>query len=401
MIPGQTLALALDAYRDLQSRKMFWITIGLTLCVAAVVAVLGVNDQGLQIAFWTLPTGEFISAKTVTPAEFYTMLFVSFGLKFWLAWIASVLALISTADLFPGLMREGAVDTQLTRPIGRGRFFLTRWALGLLFALAQVLVFVVPLFFIIGIRGGAWRPGLLLAVPLVMVTYSSLWALSTFFGVLTRSTLAAFLITLLCWGGAGLVNAVDEGMLGIPGLTGIRAMYTVRAEETRRVSAAVAGKDRAGVEAALKADPSLALSIMAGGLEDAVDHAADGDPAPLRTRLEENEATALKLDRYAFALSSVRFFLPKSEETVELTRRWTLRAADLQPEAEKETPEAGAANTDQERARKAVREWQRRIERRRAELTAARPAWLILSSSFAFTAVFLALALWLFKRRDF
>ena len=125
MIRQQTFALAVDAYRDLQSRKLFWITICLTLLIACSFAVIGVNAKGLQFLWFTLEIPG-INCYSLPPKVLYTELFVQLGFKYWLAWIASILALISTADLFPNLMREGAVDMLLTRPISRVRLFFTR-----------------------------------------------------------------------------------------------------------------------------------------------------------------------------------------------------------------------------------------------------------------------------------
>ena len=64
--------------------------------------------------------------SSVFPAgEFYKRLFVSIGIEIWLAWIALILALASTAGIFPDLMTAGSIDLFVSKPIGRLRLFLT------------------------------------------------------------------------------------------------------------------------------------------------------------------------------------------------------------------------------------------------------------------------------------
>ena len=69
--------------------------------------------------------------------------------------------------------------------------FMGVMAAGLLFVALQVAIFATASYFVIGIRGGSWEPGVFLAIPLVVCFFSYLYAVSVFFGVLTRSTLAA------------------------------------------------------------------------------------------------------------------------------------------------------------------------------------------------------------------
>ena len=65
----------------------------------------------------------------------------------------------------------------------------------------------------IGLRGGAWEPGLFLAVPLVVCFFSYLFSVCVFLGVVTRSTLAALLVTLLFWFLVFSVGAAENLLL--------------------------------------------------------------------------------------------------------------------------------------------------------------------------------------------
>ena len=66
---SQTLALLLDAYRDLNSRRMFWIVLILSGLVAASFAAIGLTPTGFEI-FRGSSHLTFSTAKSSLPATF-------------------------------------------------------------------------------------------------------------------------------------------------------------------------------------------------------------------------------------------------------------------------------------------------------------------------------------------
>src|SRR5207237_9963707 len=68
-------------------------------------------------------------------------------------------------------------------------------------------------FLVLGLRGGAWEPALFLAVPLVVLMFSYLFAVCVLLGVLTRSTVAALLLTLLFWSALWAVHQSEVLLL--------------------------------------------------------------------------------------------------------------------------------------------------------------------------------------------
>ncbi len=195
---NQTWALIVDAYRDLNSRKMFWIVLAISGLVAGSMSAVGLSPNGFTIFGYELPS-RFLNSRDVTAAGFYKLVFVTLGINWWLTTFATCLALISTASIFPDFLIGGAVDLYLSKPIGRWRLFFTKYACGLLFVALQIACFCVASFLVIGIRGDAWEPGIFLAIPIVVLFYSYLYCFCVLIGVLTRSTVAAVLVTLLFW----------------------------------------------------------------------------------------------------------------------------------------------------------------------------------------------------------
>jgi ABC-type transport system involved in multi-copper enzyme maturation permease subunit len=355
----QTVAIFVDAYRSLNSKKLFWIALAISALVVGAFACVGLNDHGMKILFWQIDSP--FNAKLIAPATFYKQMFVSGGISFWLSWLATILALVSTAGIFPDLIGSGAIDLFLCKPIGRLRLFATQYAAGLLFVTLQVTIFSVASFLVIGLRGGVWEPGLLVAVPVVVCFFSYLFSICVLLGVLTRSTVAALLLTLLAWFMVYAIGAAEQSVLMFQtmekhGVTlGQMSQHPPAAPITKH-----GAKDKAAVKEVAKIAPKD-------------DAAAD-----------RGESNVAKLEMAHRILYGVITVLPKTTETITLLQRWLVRLADLPPEP---------ASPQQQAMRSAQRELAEALYRRS-------PFWIV-GTSLAFEFVVLAWAAWLFCRRDF
>ena len=103
----QTLAIFLDAYRELNSKRLFWITLGLSGLVVLAFAIVGIDDRGLLLLSWHFPSP--INSSIIPADTFYKWLFLGLGIKFWLTWLATILALVSTAGIIPDLVSSGSI----------------------------------------------------------------------------------------------------------------------------------------------------------------------------------------------------------------------------------------------------------------------------------------------------
>ncbi|MGA2496703.1 MAG: hypothetical protein ABSH20_03120 [Tepidisphaeraceae bacterium] len=190
----QTLAIFVDAYRELSSRMIFWIVLLLAMLGLAGFALLGVSGQGVTIVGHTLFESTFIDPKIV-----YKSIYLGAMGKIWLVFGGTILAVVSVSSIFPDFISSGSVDLYIAKPISRLRLFLTKYLAGMAFIVAQLLIFSIGSFFVLGIRGGVWHASVFLALPIMLCFYSYLYAFSVLFGVVTRSTLAAVLLTTLMW----------------------------------------------------------------------------------------------------------------------------------------------------------------------------------------------------------
>ena len=397
----QTWALFVDAYRELNARKMFWVTLILSALFVGIFGLLGYNANGMTIFGKELPMP--------MPHVAYKLAFSFAIIGLWAKWGALILALISTASIFPDLLTAGSVDLYLSKPIGRLRLFLTKYASGLIFVLLQTTVIAAGSYLVFGLRAGEWRPSLFLLIPLIGLLFSYLFCVCTLLGVLTRSTIASILLTVLFWFVCFGVNAA-EGFL-----------FEYRAMQMAQAQAHDRQVREADLELRdLKANPSItnAFGLRAKRVE---------------ARREKARAAAVtardNLETYqfwyglAYGAASV---IPKTGETVSLIDRKLFSDDDLlamtgggrggrdddipfdvtdegprttNPSTSPADAAAEAEEDARDRARR--RELQRQTHEASVRATRGRSVPWIIGTSLAFEAVILVWAAWVFCRRDY
>ena len=352
----QTWAMIVAAYRELNARKLFWVALALNVVVILVIAAVGIDEEGISVLGYDLQIPG-VTSKLFPPADFYKLMIENLGVGIWLAWLSTILALLSTSSMFPDVA-AGGVDTMLSKPIGRARLFLTTFACGLLFSTLQVLAFALMAFLLLGIRAGAWEPGVFVAVPLVVALFSYLFCLQAVVGFITRSAVASVIVTLLFW---ILVFVVDLG-------------------ESITLFQRTASR--------LECDMVQArLDTMKG----------DGGRETAETLLSDAQT---RLDRWALANDislGIKTLLPKTSETAQLTRRALAISAGIgqDPDAEQEM------RVDENGILQRTRANRRRVEAEvRKELDRRTVSWVV-GTSLAFEAVVPSIGLVYFRRRDY
>lgn len=378
----QTLAIMVDSYRDLSHRKLFWISIVLSLVVVLIFAGLGINEKGIVILWFEVPT--FINSTIVSEALFYKTLFASFGVGTWLAVGAVGLAVVSTASIMPDFLASGTVELSLARPIARWRLFLTRYFAGLLFVVLQVTVFCVASMVVIGLRGKEWLPGILLAIPVVTLAFSFLYALSVLVGTLTRSTIAAVMAAAGLWFVGGMLSIADEFLLRAGIGNQIQYERAQKDVETRRVQLETETARAQRNEPGSKNEQELSelRDRLARGEREATDEKRDVD----------------NIDRWHRLILSARLVLPKTGETLNLVERVLISTAEMEGFFESTRRDEGLESRGR-RARFGPGESQ--IEIRAKRVLAERSLLWIIGTSLMFEFFCVGLATWIFSRRDY
>lgn len=196
----QVWALVLDSLRDALDRKVFWILAVISVAIAAAMACITFDSQGIDVLFgtWRIPSSAWaLGAPTL--AGNIAAVMAKMVADTYIGWIGLVLGLIATASVFPSLMAPGTVEIVVSKPISRTGLFLGKYLGAMVFMLLQATFFVALTFLVIGLRWRHWIWGYWCVVPLVVVLFSYLFAFSALFGVWTRRTVPALLLTLVAW----------------------------------------------------------------------------------------------------------------------------------------------------------------------------------------------------------
>lgn len=427
IIARQTLAMLLDAYRELNARKLFWFCTALSGLIVAIFAAIGINEEGMTILWFKVDVG--ITSREFAPALFYKNMFSTFGVGLWLSWLGIILALVSTAGLFPDLNASGAIDLMMSKPISRMRLWMTKYLCGLLFVLLQSAIFSIACFMLIGVRGGSWEWGILLTAPIVVLMFSYLFCVCALLGTITRSTIAALLLTLLFWFALFVIDSGDRGLMSFRVMRELQAsavegqIESLKSRLARREAEEAATRtgdavpvraepSAGGVDAPAPGGPQPALPGSAtprdgskrgllGGVGEALKGLAGPNADTLRDQLAKAERDLIERRRVVQSVNAwhrwvvvTKTVLPKTSETTQLMRRMLVSLTDVKVQLDNNT-------TDVDLGDNGPRVSQRRMAlRMEEEMRGRTPTWII-GTSMAFQVVVLVVGCWIFARRDF
>lgn len=200
------VAVMLDSLRLLKARKMFGISLGISLMIALSYAAIGFNEKGITF-FGVMEFGHpMVRGGSEHAAAFYILMFTDLIVRYWLAWVVILIGLISTISIFPDFLAEGGIEVTLSKPVSRATLFLLKYLGALLFVAIQVGLLSLIAFLAIGWRVGEWNPGVFWAVPVVTFVFSLIYCVSVLAAVRTKSTAFSLIAGLGIWGTALLVQ---------------------------------------------------------------------------------------------------------------------------------------------------------------------------------------------------
>ncbi len=117
-----------------------------------------------------------------------------------------VFAIAATAFFVPRMVEKGAADTIFSKPVSRGALLMSRYLAGLLFVAILATVLVVGMHVGLLLNSGFSDAGFLWSIPVMIYKYGILHAFSLLIAVLTRSSVAAILTTLMFFAFNGCVH---------------------------------------------------------------------------------------------------------------------------------------------------------------------------------------------------
>lgn len=373
-------ALLIDAYRQLSAAKLFWLTLGLSMLVVVLFGSISFNDKGMSIFYGlTQIDNDMFTSGSLWSRGLYIGIYSNFLVTIWLAWIATVLALISTCTIFPEFVKSGSIEMSLSKPISRVKLFYIKYFVSLLFVLLQVSVFCVGIFFCVGVRLGEWNWNLFAAVPIVLLFYSYLFAVNVFVGVLTRSSITALLLTVIFWMVLWASQTAET----------VLNQFVIQQEVTI---------DR--FEEGIVKDEEELLAMVEKSPDDFRIERKRERIDSMKEDIAEARESFVQIEAWHQPTTWVLAVMPKTGQTINLLNRWlnddtgfdiaAIMRGDMEVfEGMKELD----ATTQHARGRETMRRLQEDYD--------GRSLWYVVGTSLLFEGIVLALASWIFVRRDY
>lgn len=381
------LAIIVDSYRELIAKKLFWFVLAISLLIVISFGSIGFNDKGVSIGYGLYTfENEVLKAGSPWIKSFMDFAFASVIVTMWLAWGAIILALISTAEVFPNFLAGGAIDLVLSRPVRRTTVFFSKYFGSLLFVFMQVAIFCVGVLLVMRWRVGEWRWPILIAIPVLVLVFSYLYSIMVLLNVLTRSTLPSLVLTLLAWMSLFALHTTDGVLL---------TQFRIRSEVDRDAYAKRIDWYEQRIEQATKDGDEEAKNRYGARLA--------GD----QVSLAEAQRKVEKWTPISQATHLATLLLPNTSSTSNLVQR-QLQSSDgmttssLMSALRGEQPDVQPPPETIENEPRLDMYRRRDIEiGRRAEVYEnSRPAWLIIGTSLLFEGAVLLIACSIFVRRD-
>jgi len=117
------------------------------------------------------------------------------GFSGFLYLVGTFLALFATAHLVPRFQEKGTIDLYLSRPVGRVRLLLSRYAGGLLLAAANLVYLIGSMWAIVAWKTRVVHPRFLLSGAVILFSFAALSAFAFLVGVVTSSTGVSLMAT--------------------------------------------------------------------------------------------------------------------------------------------------------------------------------------------------------------
>jgi ABC-type transport system involved in multi-copper enzyme maturation permease subunit len=373
-------AMIIDAYRQLSAAKLFWLTLGLSILVVLLYGSIGFNDAGMTMLFGLFEVeSEFITEGSPWARGLYLGIYSNFLITIWLSWVATVLALISTCSIFPDFVSEGSIELSLSKPISRIHIFAMKFFVSMLFVMLQVSIFCFGIFLCVGLRIGEWNWMIFIAIPIVTLFYSYLFSVTVFTGMITKSGIAALLVTGVFWMALFSVS-LSEGAL-----TAIVTGEEVQLELYRD-----------GIEK----QQIMLDEIIAKSPEDFRIKKKQERIDYLITANEDAQELLGKIRPWQTGISWALTLLPKTSQTIGLLDRWLSNedGFDLAAIMRGDMTELEAMVEIDSTSHLALR---RETNKRMQKEYDGRSLWYVVGTSIIFEGLVLGLASLIFCRRDF
>lgn len=202
MKPVQLRALAADAFHQVLDNGVFRVLA--FLCALPVLAtfLVGAREDGLVVLFglktWSYADLFGAFGVSLVPPDARGLVIetvLQLVLQFLAGTLGVLVAIAATAFFVPRLLEKGAAELYFHKPVSRLVLYLSRYVAGLLFVGLVSLLLVVGMYLGLLLVSHHNDPGILLGSLTLTYCFAPVYAFTMLCGVVTRSTMAALLLS--------------------------------------------------------------------------------------------------------------------------------------------------------------------------------------------------------------
>lgn len=211
-----TIARALleDAFEQVLDNRVFRLLLVVVLAIVAFFFLVGFGPEEIEI-LWGWRTVSYAdlfgsvgqsSRGIEDPQALVIQTVVGLLVETLAGSLGMALCVCATAFFVPRMLEKGAADVLFAKPVSRTTLLFARWSSGLLFVAMLSALLLGGIWLGLWIVSGWHDPGILWGVVTLTYLFAIVHSFSTLVGVLTRSTVAAILLSLFFFMGTGCVH---------------------------------------------------------------------------------------------------------------------------------------------------------------------------------------------------
>lgn len=211
--------LVLDAWQQVLDNKVFRLLLGVALLLVVPTFLIGFHSTHVEF-LWGVGSISYADMLSVLPGEFQSItaqieepgialiqILQDLIVSSFAGTMGVVLAIAATSFFVPRMLERGAADTLFSKPVPRWALLASRYVSGLLFVAALSFLLVLGMYLGFRFTSGYDDPGFLWSALTLVYLYSALHAFSLLVATLTRSSVAAILLTIVLFSFSGCVHA--------------------------------------------------------------------------------------------------------------------------------------------------------------------------------------------------
>ncbi len=214
-----TRALFRDATAQVIDNKIFRILLVLLCVILLPVLLIAARENEVVICFfWHFSYADLASLvhSNLTPTDHPNRQLIQTAEKILTDYLASgmgtLFGITATSFFMPRMLEKGAADVVFSKPVSRFALLMSRYVAGLIFAGSLAVLMIGGMHFGLLLNSGYSDPGFLWSIPILIYVFGIVHAVSLLVGVITRSSVAAILITLVFYSFNGCVHVAWIGV---------------------------------------------------------------------------------------------------------------------------------------------------------------------------------------------